>query len=106
MGQSAKRGLGGVDILVKSAGGVVNDGNPDWTEMSSGDWEHSLSLNVTSTIRLAQALTPGMIERHWGRIVNISSVGGKQLTGNLLEYGAAKAAPDHLTGNLSRRLGQ
>ncbi len=39
-----------------------------------------------------------------GRIVNISSVGGKQLSGNLLEYGSAKAALDHLTGNMSRRL--
>ena len=74
--------------------------------MTSEDWAHSFSLNVTSTIRLAQALTPGMIERHWGRIVNISSVGGKQLSGNLLECGAAKAALDHLTGNLARRLGQ
>ncbi len=102
--QSATTALKGIDILVNSAGGVVRDGNPDWTEMTSADWEESFSLNVTSTIRLAQHLTPGMIERGWGRIINISSVGGKQLSGNLLEYGAAKAALDHLTGNLSRRL--
>jgi NAD(P)-dependent dehydrogenase (short-subunit alcohol dehydrogenase family) len=104
--KAALAAFGGIDILVNSAGGVVRDGNPDWTEMTSGDWEHSFSLNVTSTVRLAQALTPGMIERRWGRVVNVSSVGGKQLSGNLLEYGAAKAALDHLTGNLARRLGQ
>ena len=102
--EGALAALGGIDILVNSAGGVVKDGNPDWTEMTPADWEQSFSLNVTSSIRLAQKLTPGMIARGWGRIVNISSVGGKQLSGNLLEYGAAKGALDHVTGNLSRRL--
>jgi NAD(P)-dependent dehydrogenase (short-subunit alcohol dehydrogenase family) len=101
---AALAALGGVDILVNCAGGVVKDGNPDWMEMSWQDWVHSMELNVISGLRLAQRLTPGMIERGWGRIVAISSVGGKQLSGNLLEYGAAKAALDHLTGNLSRRL--
>ena len=102
--EAALAALGGIDILVNCAGGVVKDGNPDWMEMDWGDWNHSFELNVISAVRLAQRLTPGMIERQWGRIVNISSVGGKQLSGTLLEYGAAKAALDHLTGNLSRRL--
>ena len=95
---------GGVDVLVNCAGGVVRDGNPDWTEMTSDDWAMSFSLNVTSAVRLAQRLTPHMIARGWGRIINISSVGGTQVSGRLLEYGAAKAALDHLTVNLSRRL--
>ncbi|MGE3691672.1 MAG: SDR family NAD(P)-dependent oxidoreductase [Novosphingobium sp.] len=101
---AALTALGGIDILVNCAGGVVKDGNPDWMDMTWADWVHSMELNVISGLRLAQRLTPGMIERGWGRIVNISSVGGKQLSGNLLEYGAAKAALDHLTGNMSRRL--
>jgi 3-oxoacyl-[acyl-carrier protein] reductase len=95
--EAALKALGAVDIVVK-------DGNPDWMDMSWQDWTHSFELNVISGVRLAQRLTPGMIERKWGRIVNISSVAGKQLSGNLLEYGSAKAALDHLTGNLSRRL--
>jgi 3-oxoacyl-[acyl-carrier protein] reductase len=102
--ETALAALGHIDILVNSAGGVVRGGNPDWTEMTSADWAESFSLNVTSVIRLAGHVTPGMIERGWGRIVSISSVGGKQLSGRLLEYGAAKAALDHLTGNFSRRL--
>jgi NAD(P)-dependent dehydrogenase (short-subunit alcohol dehydrogenase family) len=96
--------FGGIDILVNCAGGVVRDGNPDWTEMTSADWEASFSLNVFSAVRLARCLTPGMIEHGWGRIINISSVGGTQLSGRLLEYGSAKAALDHLTANMSRRL--
>jgi len=102
--KAALAALGGIDILVNCAGGVVRDGNPDWTEMTDADWAQSFSLNVFSAVRLAQRLTPGMIERGWGRIVNISSVGGTQLSGRLLEYGSAKAALDHLSGNLSRRL--
>jgi NAD(P)-dependent dehydrogenase (short-subunit alcohol dehydrogenase family) len=101
---AALAALGGIDILICSAGGVVTSGNPDWTEVSSDEWLESFSLNVVSLMRLAKRLAPGMIERGWGRIINISSVGGKQLSGRLLEYGSAKAASDHVTSNLSRTL--
>jgi NAD(P)-dependent dehydrogenase (short-subunit alcohol dehydrogenase family) len=92
----------GIDILVNSAGGTVRGDNPSWTDVTSDEWLLSFSLNVVSVIRLARRLTPGMSERGWGRIINISSVGGTQLSGRLLDYGAAKAALDHLTCNLSR----
>ncbi|MDR2857125.1 MAG: SDR family oxidoreductase [Novosphingobium sp.] len=93
--------FGGIDILVNAAGGTVRGDNPAWTEVTSDEWLLSFSLNVVSVIRLARRLIPGMAERGWGRIINISSIGGTQLSGRLLDYGAAKAALDHLTGNLS-----
>jgi NAD(P)-dependent dehydrogenase (short-subunit alcohol dehydrogenase family) len=99
---AALRAFGGIDILVNSAGGTVRGDNPAWTEVTSEEWLLSFSLNVVSVIRLAKRLVPGMGERGWGRIINISSVGGTQLSGRLLDYGAAKAALDHLTANLSR----
>lgn len=102
--EAALSALGGIDILVHSAGGVVTAGNPEWTEVGSEQWLESFSLNVVSLARLAKRLTPGMIERGWGRVISISSVGGKQLSGRLLEYGSAKAALDHVTGNMSRAL--
>lgn len=101
---AALAALGGIDILVNCAGGVVRGDNPDWTDVSSTEWLDSFSLNVVSVVRLAKRLTPGMIDRGWGRIVNISSVGGTQLSGRLHDYGSAKAALDHLSANLSRRL--
>ena len=101
---AALAAFGGIDILVNSAGGNVRSDNPSWTEVSSDEWLLSFSLNVVSVIRLAKRVTPGMIERGWGRIINISSVGGTQLSGRLLDYGAAKAALDHLTGNMSRAI--
>jgi NAD(P)-dependent dehydrogenase (short-subunit alcohol dehydrogenase family) len=94
----------GIDILVNSAGGTVRGDNPSWTDVTSDEWLLSFSLNVISVIRLAKRLTPGMAERGWGRIINISSVGGTQLSGRLLDYGAAKAALDHLTANMSRAI--
>ncbi len=99
---AALAAFGGIDILVNSAGGTVRGDNPAWTDVTSGEWALSFSLNVVSVIRLAKRLTPGMAARGWGRIINISSVGGTQLSGRLLDYGAAKAALDHLTANLSR----
>jgi NAD(P)-dependent dehydrogenase (short-subunit alcohol dehydrogenase family) len=99
---AALAALGGIDILVNSAGGSVRGDNPSWTDVTSDEWALSFSLNVISVIRLAKRLTPGMAERGWGRIINISSVGGTQLSGRLLDYGAAKAALDHLTANMSR----
>jgi len=104
MAAAAFEALGGIDILVNSAGGVVPAGNPDWMDVSSADWLKSFDLNVVSIVRLAKRLAPSMIERGWGRIINISSVGGKSLSGRLLEYGSAKAALDHVTSNLSKNL--
>jgi NAD(P)-dependent dehydrogenase (short-subunit alcohol dehydrogenase family) len=101
---AALAAFGGIDILVNSAGGNVRSDNPPWTEVSSEDWTLSFNLNVFSVIRLAKRLTPGMIERRWGRIINISSIGGTLWSGRLLDYGSAKAALDHLTGNLSRAI--
>lgn len=96
--------FGGIDILVNSAGGTVRGDNPSWLDVSSQEWLLSFSLNVISVIRLAKRLTPGMIERGWGRIINLSSMAGTQVTGRLFDYGAAKAALDHLTCNMSRAL--
>lgn len=101
---AALAAFGGIDIVVNSAGGTVRGDNPDWTDVSSSEWLASFDLNVVSVIRLAKRLTPGMIARGWGRIINISSIGGKMLSGRLHDYGAAKAAVDHLTANLSRTL--
>jgi NAD(P)-dependent dehydrogenase (short-subunit alcohol dehydrogenase family) len=101
---AALAAFGGIDILVNCAGGTVRGDNPSWLDVSSDEWLLSFSLNVVSAIRLAKRLVPGMAQRGWGRIINVSSVGGTQLSGRLLDYGAAKAALDHLSANLSRAI--
>jgi NAD(P)-dependent dehydrogenase (short-subunit alcohol dehydrogenase family) len=99
---TALAAFGGIDILVNSAGGVARDGNPKWLEMSPDDWLMSFNFNVVSIIRLAQRLVPPMMERGWGRVINISSIAGRTFSGVLHDYGAAKAAVDHITTNLSK----
>ena len=96
--------FGGIEILVNCAGGVVNSNNPKWEDVAPEDWLKGYNLNVVSIIRLAQKLTPGMIERGWGRIINISSIAGGKYSGMFIDYGAAKSAVDQLTGNLSKML--
>jgi len=102
--EATLRGLGGVDILVNNVGAVLRMDNPDWLNVTPQEWLDSFSVNIVSSVRLCQRFAPGMVERGWGRIINVSSTGGSQIGGNLLDYSAAKAALDNFTGNLSKLL--
>ena len=102
--EAALRRFGGIDILVNNAGAVLQMHNPDWLEVDPGAWLDSYNLNVVAAIRMSQRLTPGMAERGFGRVINISSVSGSQMRGRLFDYGAAKAALNSLTVNLSKVL--
>lgn len=64
---------GSIDILVNNAGLAHR---APWDEVTSQDWRWIMSLNVESPFWLIQALAPGMIERGWGRIINVSSIYG------------------------------
>src|SRR5918912_1842541 len=78
----AEERAGRVDILVTNAGGSPASTFADTTlEM----YRKAFELNALSAIRLAQLVVPGMRERRWGRIVNITSISVKQpITGLLL----------------------
>jgi len=98
--------LGGIDILVNNAGGneTANFGNPDWFDVPVEHWGAVTDQNVVSAVRLIQALVPGMKERAWGRVINISSLGGFQPTAQVANYCAAKAAVLNMTVSLSKAL--
>ena len=101
---AALAAFGGIDILVNCAGGVVRSDNPQWQDVTPDEWLACYNLNVVSIFRLARSLSPGMIERGWGRIINISSMAGTRFSGLLHEYGSAKSGVDHFSGNLSKTL--
>jgi 3-oxoacyl-[acyl-carrier protein] reductase len=96
---AALAGLGSVEILVNNAGGSRKF-DLDSTE---AQWEEALTLNFTRQRQLAQRLLPQMIERQWGRIVNIT---GKSEPEGLNGAFCAKAAMHSWAKGLSREVGK
>ena len=87
----------GVDILVNN-GGTLMAAPTGAVDAETFDW--AFRLNVRSAFLLTGALAPGMAERGWGRIINVSSVSGQRgrfRRPGLALYGATKAALEQLT---------
>jgi len=102
--KAALDAFGGIDILVNNSGAVLRMDNPDPLDLRPDEWQAAYSVNLTAGIRMLRHVLPGMRERRWGRVINISSTGGSQPTGFHIDYGASKAAVDSVTVNLSKRL--
>jgi 3-oxoacyl-[acyl-carrier protein] reductase len=96
---TASAELGHVDILVNNAGGS----RPLPVDAPDSDWDESIALNFTSYRKIAHALLPQMIERRWGRIINIT---GKSEPEGLNAAFAAKAAVHAWAKGLSREIGK
>jgi 2-dehydro-3-deoxy-L-rhamnonate dehydrogenase (NAD+) len=94
--------LSTIDILVNSAG-IVGPNKPCW-QVSEEEWRLTLDVNLTGMFLMSRAVIPGMRSRQWGRIVNISSVAGKEGNPNLAAYSAAKAGVIGLTKSLGKEL--
>jgi 3-oxoacyl-[acyl-carrier protein] reductase len=91
--------LGHVEILVNSAGGS----RPLPIDAPEEKWEEAMTLNFTRLRQLTHAILPGMIERRWGRVVNIT---GKSEPESLNAAFAAKAAVHAWAKGLSREVGR
>ncbi len=87
--------LGHVDILVNSAGIALA---APFYRTSLDDWLRAIAVNATGTFLCMQALLPAMLQRGWGRIVNVASIAG--LSGD--RYTAAYAASKHAVLGLTR----
>jgi 3-oxoacyl-[acyl-carrier protein] reductase len=100
-------GAGAVDILVNCAGGVAGQVGRPLEEVTDDDWRAVVDSNLTSTFLCTRAVVPGMKQRRWGRIVNISSGAGRtvSLTG-IQAYASAKAAQIGFTRQMAHELGR
>ncbi len=99
--------IGPVDILVNNAGGVCGQTGQPLEDVSDADWRTVVDANLTSTFVCTRAVTAGMKERGWGRIVNISSGAGRSvsLTG-IQAYASAKAGQIGFTRQCAHELGR
>jgi 3-oxoacyl-[acyl-carrier protein] reductase len=95
-----------IDVLVNNAGGVRGQVGRPIEEISEEDWHTIFDVNVTGAFYFAQAVAPGMKQAKRGRIINISSRAGLEisLTG-IQAYASAKAAQIGLTRQLAHELG-
>jgi NAD(P)-dependent dehydrogenase (short-subunit alcohol dehydrogenase family) len=98
----AERELGGVDVLVNSAGIAIIEPALE-TKLSS--WRKTLDVNLTGSFLCAQAVAPGMIARKFGRIINISSQAGIIALYGHVAYMASKAAINGITQVLALEWG-
>ncbi len=95
--------FGRVDILVNNAGGA-NDLQPI-VLMTDEEWDRVMKWNLYSTFWATRRALPGMIERGWGRVINISSMEGKHGRAVFSAYTAAKHAINGLTKSVAREVG-
>ena len=95
--------MGGVDILVNNAGGPPPG---MWSDWEREDWLKALNGNMLTPIALIKAVLPGMIERKWGRIVNITSQSVKSPIPVLGLSNAARAGLTGYVAGTSRQVAQ
>jgi len=86
--------FGAPDILVSAA---ANNIRKPMLELSEDDWDRTLRLNLDASFLLAQRLAPAMIERGWGRIINIASLQAIRAFGDSGAYGVSKGGVAQLT---------
>jgi 3-oxoacyl-[acyl-carrier protein] reductase len=98
---AATEALGGIDILVTNAGGPP-PGNFASTPVDA--YEPALGLNLLSVVAMCKAAVPGMQERHWGRVVAITSVSVRQPIAGLILSNTARAGATGFLKTLAREV--
>ncbi len=92
------RDLGPVDILVNNAG-ITRD--MTFRKMTKGDWDAVLHTNLDSVFNMTKQVCDGMVDRGWGRVINVSSVNGSKGAFGQTNYSAAKAGMHGFTKSLA-----
>jgi acetoacetyl-CoA reductase len=90
--------VGPIDILVNNAG-ITRD--MTFKKMSKVDWDAVVNTNLDSVFNMTKPVCEGMVERGWGRIINVSSVNGSKGAFGQCNYAAAKAGMHGFTKSLA-----
>lgn len=97
--KDAEEEFGKIDILVNNAG--IYPGS-DFLAVDSDHWKKLININILGSMYPIQAVLPGMIERGYGRIVNIGSVAGVYGLGCFVDYSMTKGAIIAMTKALAK----
>ena len=92
---------GQIDVLVNNAG-ITRDRM--FLKMTREDWDAVIDTNLNSMFNVTKQVVPGMIEKGWGRIIQISSVNGQKGQAGQTNYSAAKAGMNGFTMALAQEL--
>jgi acetoacetyl-CoA reductase len=92
---------GSIDVLVNNAG-ITRDRM--FVKMTRDDWDAVINTNLTSMFNVTKQVVPGMIEKGWGRIIQISSVNGEKGQAGQTNYSAAKAGMHGFTMALAQEV--
>ena len=90
--------VGHVDVLVNNAG-ITRD--MTFKKMTKADWDVVVGTNLDSVFNMTKQVLDGMVERGWGRIINVSSVNGQKGAFGQTNYSAAKAGMHGFTKALA-----
>ncbi|MGH8138223.1 MAG: acetoacetyl-CoA reductase [Steroidobacteraceae bacterium] len=97
----ARAEVGHIDILVNNAG-IARDGT--FRQMAFADWHAVIDTNLNSLFHVTKQVIDGMLERGWGRVINISSVNGQRGQFGQTNYSTAKAGIHGFTMALAQEV--
>ena len=90
--------VGPIDILVNNAG-ITRD--TTFKKMTKSDWDAVIRTNLDSVFNMTKQVLDGMVDRNWGRVINVSSVNGSKGAFGQTNYSAAKAGMHGFTKALA-----
>jgi 3-oxoacyl-[acyl-carrier protein] reductase len=93
--------LGRIDILVTNAGGPPSG---KFESLSALNWSEAVDLTLLSVVNLTREILPGMKERRWGRVINITSIAAKQPVEGLMLSNSVRAAVTGFAKTLSNEV--
>ena len=96
--KQVEESAGSVDVLVNNAG-ITRD--MTFKKMTKADWDAVIHTNLDSVFNMTKQVMPGMLERKWGRVVNVSSLNGIKGAFGQTNYAAAKAGMHGFTKSLA-----
>lgn len=99
LGEQINKDFGGVDILVNNAG-ITKDGT--FKKMTADQWMAVINVNLNSVFNVSKQFVDGMMDKGWGRVINISSINGQKGQFGQTNYSAAKAGMHGFTMALAQ----